>query len=76
MALLSVTRTSTYKWSIDARVNSELFAPSNKKWYRDFAIARALVERLAPHTQRWHDELLERGKTELERIRAAHINEQ
>ncbi|HEX8033307.1 MAG TPA: PPK2 family polyphosphate kinase [Ktedonobacterales bacterium] len=50
--------------------------PANKKWYRDFAIARALIERLSPYRQRWRDELQERGKTELERIRAAHIQEE
>lgn len=50
--------------------------PANKKWYRDFAVARALVERLSPYRQRWHDELQERGKAERERISAAHAREQ
>ncbi len=50
--------------------------PANKKWYRDFAVARALVERLSTHAQHWHDELQQRGKAELEQIRAAHIHEQ
>lgn len=50
--------------------------PANKKWYRNFAIARSLVERLSPHAKRWHDELQEHGKAELERIRAAHIHAQ
>ncbi|MGZ6286361.1 MAG: PPK2 family polyphosphate kinase, partial [Ktedonobacterales bacterium] len=50
--------------------------PANKKWYRDFAVARALVERLSPYRQSWRDELLERGKAELEKIRAAHVHDQ
>ncbi|MGZ6307805.1 MAG: PPK2 family polyphosphate kinase [Ktedonobacterales bacterium] len=50
--------------------------PANKKWYRDFAVARALVERLSPYRQSWRDELLERGKAELEKIRGAHVHDQ
>jgi PPK2 family polyphosphate:nucleotide phosphotransferase len=49
--------------------------PANKKWYRNFAIARALVERLTPYQQRWQQELRERGKAELEKIRADHVHD-
>ncbi len=44
--------------------------PANKKWYRNYVIAQALVRRLAPHVAEWHTALEARGKTELEALRA------
>lgn len=50
--------------------------PANKKWYRDFAVAHALVARLSPFAQHWRDELQKRGKAEFDKIREAHAHDQ
>jgi PPK2 family polyphosphate:nucleotide phosphotransferase len=38
--------------------------PADKKWYRDIAIARAIVDRLNDYEHRWEQDLAERGKRE------------
>jgi PPK2 family polyphosphate:nucleotide phosphotransferase len=38
--------------------------PADKKWYRDIAIARAIVDRLNDYERRWEQDLAERGKRE------------
>ncbi len=46
--------------------------PANRKWYRDLAIAEALVERLKPYRKRWADHLLQMSaarRQELEEFR-------
>jgi polyphosphate kinase 2 (PPK2 family) len=44
--------------------------PADHKWYRNLLIARALVEALRPHARSWRADLEERGRKELEAIRA------
>jgi PPK2 family polyphosphate:nucleotide phosphotransferase len=36
--------------------------PADSKWYRNLAVAQAIVHALRPHKQEWVDELTERGK--------------
>jgi PPK2 family polyphosphate:nucleotide phosphotransferase len=36
--------------------------PADSKWYRNLAVAQAIVHALRPHKQAWVDELTERGK--------------
>ena len=49
--------------------------PANHKWYRNYVVAKRIVERLASHESLWRTELEARGRTELARLasfRAAH----
>ena len=43
--------------------------PANQKWYRDYVVAAALVQRLSAYEHEWKQALEERGKTELEALR-------
>ena len=45
--------------------------PADRKWFRNLAVAEALVELLRPHRERWLAALRERGDAELAAIRAA-----
>lgn len=45
--------------------------PANRKWFRNLAIAEALVELLRPHKKTWLQALEERGEAELKAIREA-----
>jgi PPK2 family polyphosphate:nucleotide phosphotransferase len=45
--------------------------PSDRKWYRNLAVARALVEMLRPHRDDWLAMLRDRGERELTELREA-----
>ncbi len=44
--------------------------PANRKWYRNLAVAQTVVETLRPYREEWLEALAERGRQELEAIRA------
>ena len=44
--------------------------PANKKWFRDVAIAQAIIERLRPLRDGWTKELESRGDAALKQLRA------
>ena len=48
-----------------------LIVPSNRKWFRNLAIAEAVVETLRPYRDAWLTALRERGERELAAIKAA-----
>jgi len=45
--------------------------PANRKWFRNVAVAQALVELLRPYKQQWLETLTEQGRAEIAAIRAA-----
>jgi PPK2 family polyphosphate:nucleotide phosphotransferase len=45
--------------------------PSDRKWYRNLAVAEALAEILRPYREPWLDALRETGQTELAALREA-----
>jgi PPK2 family polyphosphate:nucleotide phosphotransferase len=45
--------------------------PADRKWYRNLAVARALVERLRPHEAAWREALRAKGEAELKALREA-----
>lgn len=45
--------------------------PANRKWFRNIAVTQALVDQLKPYKDQWLEALTERGRAELEAIRAA-----
>jgi hypothetical protein len=47
----------------------KLFVPADKKWYRNYFVARTLVERLGEHEREWIKELKARGRQELAEVR-------
>jgi PPK2 family polyphosphate:nucleotide phosphotransferase len=49
--------------------------PANKKWYRNYVVARTIVEQLERHERKWVEELEERGRQELAAVRAARMSE-
>lgn len=49
--------------------------PANAKWYRDYLIAQAIVERLEPYAHGWKRALTELGKQRRNELQAAHIAE-
>ncbi len=49
--------------------------PANHKWYRNYIIAKTLVERLTPYEAQWRAELDERGEAALKAIHDAHAHE-
>jgi polyphosphate kinase 2 (PPK2 family) len=48
--------------------------PADKKWYRNYIIAKTLVERLAPSRERWRRDLDARGAAALQAIQEAHVH--
>ncbi len=50
--------------------------PANKKWYRNYIVARTIVEHLETHEREWVGELEERGRQELPAVRAARAREE
>ena len=49
--------------------------PANAKWYRNYVIARAIVERLEPYERAWQRTLAEVGRQQLQALQQAHIPE-
>ncbi|HEV7125855.1 MAG TPA: PPK2 family polyphosphate kinase [Ktedonobacterales bacterium] len=49
--------------------------PANHKWYRNYVVARTIVEQLATREHAWKDELEARGKVALATLREAHVHE-
>ena len=45
--------------------------PADKKWFRNLAVAEAVVEALRPHREGWLAALRERGERELAAIQVA-----
>ena len=45
--------------------------PADRKWFRNLAVAEAIVEALRPHKKRWLEALEARGEAELKAIRQA-----
>jgi PPK2 family polyphosphate:nucleotide phosphotransferase len=46
--------------------------PSDKKWFRNFAVAQAIVDSLAEHEDEWSKAVIQRGEQAYEQVRAAH----
>lgn len=61
-AAVSATSTPFAPWFV---------VPSDRKWYRNLAVAEALADLLRPHRQRWLDALRERGEEEMAALRQA-----
>jgi polyphosphate kinase 2 (PPK2 family) len=59
-AAIAATATPAAPWYI---------IPSDRKWYRNLAVAEALAEMLRPHRENWMAALRERGERELEALR-------
>ena len=61
-AAISATSTPEAPWFV---------VPSDRKWYRNLAVAEALVELLRPHRDGWLATLRDRGDRELAALREA-----
>ncbi len=61
-AALNATATTTAPWYV---------VPSDRKWYRNLAVAQTLVEMLRPCRDGWLAALSERGERELDALRQA-----
>jgi PPK2 family polyphosphate:nucleotide phosphotransferase len=61
-AAINATATSWAPWYV---------VPSDRKWYRNLAVAQALAEMLRPHREEWVAALRERGERELAELREA-----
>lgn len=48
-----------------------IIVPANRKWFRNVVVAEAVVDLLRPYKEAWLESLAERGRNELEAIRAA-----
>jgi PPK2 family polyphosphate:nucleotide phosphotransferase len=49
--------------------------PADTKWYRDYLVARAIVERLEPYERAWERTLADLGMQRLRELQEAHIPE-
>jgi PPK2 family polyphosphate:nucleotide phosphotransferase len=49
--------------------------PANHKWYRNYLVARILIERLAEHEAHWKSALQQRGEVQRQALLAAHLPE-
>jgi len=49
--------------------------PSDTKWYRDYLVAHAIVEKLEPYERAWERTLAEMGKQRLRELQEADIPE-
>ena len=61
-AAINATATTWAPWYV---------VPSDRKWYRNLAVAQALAEMLRPHREDWLAALRERGEHELAALRDA-----
>jgi PPK2 family polyphosphate:nucleotide phosphotransferase len=61
-AAIAATSTSWAPWYV---------VPSDRKWYRNLAVAEALVAILRPYRETWGATLREKGETELAALREA-----
>jgi PPK2 family polyphosphate:nucleotide phosphotransferase len=61
-AAINATATSWAPWYV---------VPSDRKWYRNLAVAQVLAETLRPHRDDWMAALRERGEKELAQLRDA-----
>lgn len=61
-AAIAATATTWAPWYV---------IPADRKWYRNLAVAQALVERLRPHEAAWREALREKGEAELQALREA-----
>jgi polyphosphate kinase 2 (PPK2 family) len=61
-AAINATATSWAPWYI---------VPSDRKWYRNLAVAEALAEILRPYRDDWLAALRDRGERELDELRSA-----
>ena len=61
-ATINATATTWAPWYV---------VPSDRKWYRNLAVAQALAELLRPHREDWLTALRERGEKELATLRDA-----
>jgi PPK2 family polyphosphate:nucleotide phosphotransferase len=61
-AAIAATATTYAPWYV---------VPSDRKWYRNLAVAEALAEMLRPHRERWIAALREDGEKELAALREA-----
>ena len=61
-AAINATATAWAPWYV---------VPSDRKWYRNLAVAQALAETLRPHRDDWLAALRERGEQELAALRDA-----
>src|ERR687893_1652602 len=61
-AAINATATAWAPWYV---------VPSDRKWYRNLAVARALAEVLRPHRDDWLASLRERGEKELAELQKA-----
>src|SRR4051794_2491057 len=61
-AAINATATSWAPWYV---------VPSDRKWYRNLAVAQALAEMLRPHREDWLAALRQRGERELTALREA-----
>jgi PPK2 family polyphosphate:nucleotide phosphotransferase len=61
-AAINATATTWAPWYV---------VPSDRKWYRNLAVAQALAETLRPHRDDWMGALRERGEQELAALRDA-----
>jgi len=59
---ISATATEYAPWYV---------VPSDRKWYRNLAVAQGLAELLRPHRENWVAALRERGEQELAALREA-----
>lgn len=50
-----------------------ILVPADKKWFRNYVIARDIVGRLDPLARDWEVELAQRGQQELKALAAAHL---
>jgi PPK2 family polyphosphate:nucleotide phosphotransferase len=49
--------------------------PANHKWYRNYLVAKILIDRLAEHETRWKVALRQRGEEQRQALLAAHLPE-
>ena len=66
--------TAAYQTAINATATTWApwyVVPSDRKWYRNLAVAQALAEMLRPHREDWLAALRERGEQELVALRDA-----
>lgn len=50
-------------------------APANHKWYRNYFVARSIVDRLAEYEPAWEQALAEMGTRRLAELHAAHVHD-
>ena len=71
----TIPRPMKTPWRAAAHLAPWHIVPADKKWYRNYIVARTIAERLEPYEHGWERTLTDMGKERRQELQAAQIPE-